>query len=268
MAIARRSLGLGTLLLSIFGLTVCVAVIVAVWMIKARVEAVSDAVMEAADQSLAFVDGKLGRVEKILQAGQEPVTLLSRAAERLQRQEPEAKEEVTSLVRQLDDAVFQELKSAQSWLDSAHAIAVGVDRVSKAVVTSDYAATRQDTVGMELAERLQKSSESVVEILTKFQSLREEIIRLRNTVAVSREVAARLVARVVELEERMKRLASGIGKLDVRVSEIRVEVGDLKQEVPWWTTLAALLLTLLPVWFAISQVVVALQGWRLIRGAR
>jgi len=54
----------------------------------------------------------------------------------------------------------------------------------------------------------------------------------------------------------------------VALAEIRVEVGDLKQEVPWWTTLAALLLTLLPVWFAISQVVVALQGWRLIRGAR
>jgi len=56
--------------------------------------------------------------------------------------------------------------------------------------------------------------------------------------------------------------------LDVRVSEIRVDVGDLKQRVPWWATVAALLLTLLPVWFAVSQVVTALQGWRLMRGAR
>ena len=122
MAIVRRSLGLGTLLLSILGLTVCLAVIVGVWMVKSRVEAVSDAALEAADQSLAFVDDKLGRVEEILKRGQQPVTLLSTAAERLQRQEPEAKEEVTSLLRQLDDTVFQELKSAQSWLDSAHAL--------------------------------------------------------------------------------------------------------------------------------------------------
>jgi methyl-accepting chemotaxis protein len=268
MAIARRSLGLGTLLLSILGITVCLAVIVAVWGVKSRVEVVSDAALEAADQSLAFVDDKLGRVEEILKTGQQPVTLLSRAAERLQRQEPEAKQEVSSLLRQLDDTVFQELKSARSWLDSAHAIAVGVDRVSEAVVTSDYAATRQDTVGMELAGRLQEASESVAEILAKFQSLREEIVQLRDTAAVSREVAARLVARVVDLEEKMNRLATGIEKLNVRFSEIRVDVGDLKQKVPWWTTAAALLLTLLPVWFAISQVVMALQGWRLMRGAK
>jgi hypothetical protein len=38
MAIARRSLGFGTLLLSVLGLTICLAVIVGVWMVKARVE--------------------------------------------------------------------------------------------------------------------------------------------------------------------------------------------------------------------------------------
>ena len=45
---------------------------------------------------------------------------------------------------------------------------------------------------------------------------------------------------------------------------MRADVGDLKQEVSWWTTAAAILLTLLPVWFAVSQVVMALQGWRLM----
>ena len=121
---------------------------------------------------------------------------------------------------------------------------------------------------MALAERLQQSSESVAEILAKVQSLREELAQLRDTAVVSREVAARLLARAVDLEGRMNRLASGIEKLDVRVSEIRVDVGDLKQGIPWWTTLVALLLTLLPAWFAISQVVTAFQGWRLIRGMR
>jgi len=140
--------------------------------------------------------------------------------------------------------------------------------VSEAVVTSDYAATRQDTVGMALAERLQQSSESVAEILAKLQLLREEIVQLGDTAVVSREVAARLVERVVDLEEKMNRLASGINTLDVRVAEIRANVGDLKQEGPWWTTVAAMLLTLLPVWFAVTQIVMALQGWRLIRGAR
>ena len=109
MTIARRSLGFGTLLLSILGLTVCLVMIVGVWMVKSRVEAVSDAALETADQSLAFVDDSLGRIDEILKRGRQPITLLSTAAKRLERQEPEAKEEVTSLLRQLDDTVFQEL---------------------------------------------------------------------------------------------------------------------------------------------------------------
>ena len=128
MAIARRSLGLGTVLLSILGLTVCLAVIVGVWMVKARVETVTNAALEAADRTLAFVDEKLERAEEILKRGQQPVASFSKAVERLQRQEPEGKEKVRSLVRQLDETVCQELKSAQSCLDSAHAIAVAVDR--------------------------------------------------------------------------------------------------------------------------------------------
>ncbi len=268
MTIAQRSVGLGTLLLSILGLAVCIAVIVGVWMVKSRVEDVSNAAFEAADKSLALVNDKLGQVEEILKRGQQPVTLLSKAADRLRRQEPEANEQAALLLRQLDDAIFQELKSAQSWLDSAHAIAAGVDRVFEAVVSSDYAATRQDTVGIALAERLQQSSESVSEMLDKLKSLRGEIVHLRDTAVVSRDVAARLVALVVDVEEKMNRLASGIEKLDARIAEIRVDVGDLKQRVSWWTTAAALLLTLLPVWFAVSQVATANLGWKLMRGTR
>ena len=147
MGILRRSLGVGTLLLSVLGLILCLAGIVGIWIVKSRVEAVGEAVLGAAEDSLAFVDDKLDRVKQILNKSQQPVGLLSRAAERLQRKEPEAKKEVTSLLQTLDEKVFQELKSAQSWLDSAHAVAVGVGRVSQTVVSSEYAASHQDTVG-------------------------------------------------------------------------------------------------------------------------
>jgi chromosome segregation ATPase len=267
MGIVRRSFGVATLLLSILGLTVCLAGIVGVWMVKSRVEAVGEAVLGAADDSLAFVDEKLDRVKQILNKSQEPVSLLARAAERLHRQEPEAKKEVTSLLQTLDEEVFQELKSAQSWLDSAHALAVGMGRVSETLVSSEYAASHQDTVGMATALRLQESSESVADILAKLQVLREELVQLRDKAVVAREVAARIVARLVDLETKLDHLASRIEKLDVRVAETRDDVGDLKQSVPWWTTAVALVLTLLPVWFAVSQIVMAQQGWRLIREA-
>lgn len=134
--------------------------------------------------------------------------------------------------------------------------------------TIDSTDTRQDTVGMAMAMRLQESSESLAEILAKLQVVREELVQLREKRVVAREVAVRIVARLADLETRLNRLASGIERLDARVAETRDDVGKLRQSFPWWTTVVALALTLLPVWFAVSQIVMARLGWRLIRAAR
>ena len=83
---------------------------------------------------------------------------------------------------------------------------------------------------------------------------------------VAREVAVRIVARLADLETRLNRLASRIERLDTQVAETRGNVGDLKQSFPWWTTVVALVLTLLPVWFGVSQIVMIRQGWRFVRG--
>jgi len=266
MGIVRRSLGVGSLLLSVLGLILCLAGIVGIWIVRSRVEAAGEAVLGAAEDSLAFVDDKLDRVKQILNRSQEPVGLLSKAAKRLQRKDPEAKKEVTSLLLTLDEKVFQELKTAQSWLDSAHAVAVGVGRVSQAVVSSDYAASHQDTVGMAMAQRVQEPSESVAEILAKLQVVRQELIQLRDTAGVAREVAIRIMTRLVDLETRLNHLASRIERLDARVAETRDDVGDLKQSFPWWTTVVALVITLFLVWLAVSQAVMVRQGCRLARG--
>jgi chromosome segregation ATPase len=188
-------------------------------------------------------------------------------AKRLQSKESEVRKEITPLLQTLDETVFQELKSAQSWLDSAHAVAAGVGRVSKAVVSSEYAASHQDTVGVGFAQRVQESSESVAELLAKLQAVREEVVQLRDTGVVAREVVMRIVARLADLEARLDRLASRIERLDARVAETRGNVGDLRRSFPWWTTVVALALTLLPVWFGVSQIVMIRQGWRLARGS-
>ena len=266
MGIVRRSLGVGTLLLSVLGLIFCLAGIIGIGMAKNQVEAVGEVVLEAADDSLAFVDDKLDRAKQVLSRSREPIRLLSRAAERLQRKEPATRKEVTSLLQTLDEKVFQELKSAQSWLDSAHAVAAGVGRVSQAVASSEYAASHQDTVGTAMAQRVQEFSESVADILAKLQAIREELVQLRDTRAAAREVAVRIVARLADLETRLNNLTTRIETLDGRLAETRGNVGDLSQRLPWWTGIGALVLSVLPLWFGVSQVIMIGHGWRLIRG--
>ena len=71
---------------------------------------------------------------------QQRVGGLSRIAERLKNVEADASKECRPLLQTLDE-VFDELKSAESWLDTSHAVASGVSRVSDAVVSSEYAAS-------------------------------------------------------------------------------------------------------------------------------
>ena len=96
--------------------------------------------------------------------------------------------------------------------------------------------------------------------------IRQELVQLRDTAVVVREVAVRIVTRLVDLETRLNHLVARVERLEVRVAETRGNVGDLKQSFPWWTTVVALELPLLSVGFGISQIVMARQGWRLIRG--
>ena len=136
MTILKRSIGFGTSLLAVLGLLLCVGGIIGVWLGKSRVDAVGTAVFGATDDALAFVDVKFDRVKEVVERSRHRVSGISRIAERLTNAKADARKDCESLLQALDD-VYQGLKSAESWLDSSHAVASGVSRVSAAVASSD-----------------------------------------------------------------------------------------------------------------------------------
>ena len=172
--------GWGMMLLAAAGLMLCLAGIVGVWVAKGHVDAIGEKLFEAADDSLAFMDKKLDRVETAFGNVHRRIGKLSTAVDRFPQNQSEAETESKSLLKTLDEEVFEQLKSAQTWLDSAHAVAVGVGKVSEAVVSSEYAASHEDSVGVAIAERLQDVSESTVEMLTTLKDARQGIVDLRD----------------------------------------------------------------------------------------
>jgi chromosome segregation ATPase len=261
----KRSVGWGIVLLSAVVLLFCLAGMAGVWMLKGRVDAIGTGVLSAADDSLTFVDEKLERIEGVLKNSTERIRPLSRAVERLQQDKPEAKAEVTSLLKTLDKEVFDKLKSAQTWIDSSHAVAVGVGRVSEAVVSSKFAASHQDSVGVAVAERVQDFSESVAEVLAALQDVRRDLVELRDNVGVARKIAARIVARFLQVEERLVGICERIDRFRAGLVETKETVGDLKSTFGWWTTLGAVALTVLLAWFGVSQIGMMLHGWSFAR---
>jgi hypothetical protein len=265
MNVIRRSAGSGVILLASVVLILCFAGIIGVWSMKSRIDVLGDKVFEAAEDSLAFMDVKLDRIEGAFKNSHRRVGLLSKGVNRLPQKETEAKAEATSLLKTLDEGVFEPLKSAQTWLDSTHAVAVGVDKISEAVVSSKYAASHEDSVGVAMAGQLQDVSEAVAGILTTLKEVRQGLVDIRADVLSARRIALMIVARLAQVEKRMADLCGRIERFHARVAGMKGEIAAVRGDFRWWTMLGAVLVTFLLIWFAASQIGMVLHGWSLAK---
>ena len=267
MAILKWLIGPGTVLIAVLGLLLCVGGIIGVWVGKSHVDAVGNAVFGMADDGLAFVDAKLDRVKQVVERSRHRVSGISRIAERLKNAGAAAGKDYESLLQGLD-AVYQELKSAESWLDSSHAVASGISRVSEAVASSDFAAARQESTGVVVARELQQFADTVADALAKLQAMRLELIELRDTGKLSRDIAIGILARVADLDGKLANLAARVENLDARVAATRALCVDRGQRLGRWTVVAAMVASVILTWFGISQIVTMTYGWRLSKAIR
>jgi hypothetical protein len=263
MAILKRSIGLGTLFLAFLGLLLSVGATIGVWLVKNRLDAVGTAVFGTADDALAFVDIRLDRAKQVVEKSRQRVSGISKIAERLKNAEADARIDCEPLLKALDE-VYQELKSSESWLDSGHAVASGVSRVSEAVTSSDFAASRQDSVGVALALELQDFADAVADALARLQALRSQLIGLRDSGKLARDIAAGIVARLADLDGKLANMVARIENLDSRVGETRARCADLGQRFGWWTVFGAVIVSVVLLWFGFSQIVMMGYGRRLI----
>jgi len=142
---------------------------------------------------------------------------------------------------------------------------VGVSEISEAVVSSDYAASHEDSMGVAMVGQLQDVSEAVVEILTSLKEARQGLIDIRGDVLSARRIALMIVARLVQVEKRMANLCGRIETFHARVVEMKGEIAAMRGNYHWWTMFAAVALTFLLTWLAASQIGMVLHGLSLTK---
>lgn len=264
MTFVRFSTGGGTMFLSLVGLLICLAGMAATWTVKDRIEIVGRAAFSAADESLLFVDAKLARIQEALDNSRRRVTNIANLAERLRDARADAKRDSGPLLQSLEE-IFRQLQAAESWLESCHAVAQGIGRVSEAVVSSEYAASHQEAAGIALAQRVEELSKNVAEVLAKLQVLRQELTALRDSGKLARDVAARVVARVADVDERLAAVSARIDKLGAKIAKTKAACDDLRRRVHGWIIAAAAAIIAVLAWFGLSQIAMLRYGWRMLR---
>jgi len=260
MNVIRRSAGMGVILLASVVLILCLAGIIGIWMAKSRVDTLGDGVFDATDDSLAFIDEKLDRIEGVFKNSHRRVGLLSKSLNHLPQKDAEIQAEAKSLQKTLEAEVFEPLRSAQTWLDSTHAVAVGTSKISKAMVSSQYAVSHEDSVGIMMVEQLQEFSDDVVEILTTVQEVRQQLIDIRDDAVSARRIAVAIVARLARVETKMANLCRRIETFHAKVAGLKGEIVAARVTSRRWTMLGAVLISLLLIWFAASQIGMVVHG--------
>ena len=259
--VSRVVVGNGIVLLAVLGLMLCLGGIAAAWMLRSHVDTVGDAVFGAADEAFGFVEGKLAGVKEGLERSRQSAGSLSRIAGRLKNAGTEVQQEWEPLLQNMDE-VRQRLQSAQSWLDSAEALARSVSRVSETLAASDFAASRQESTAVAASREVRAFADSVADALDQLQAMRGRLVELQNSGVVAREAVLALIEHVTALEQLVDRLAGRIEGVGAKVAEARTTCAGQARRFRRWTLLATLAASVLPVWFGLSQIVVMAYGWR------
>lgn len=267
MTLLRRSAGLGAVLLSILGLLLCLAGVAGVWTARGRADRLVAASFDTADDAFDFMDTRLTRVRQSLGRSRERAGGLSKLAERLTAAAPDAEADADvpaegEPLRQAIDAAYRELQSAEQWLDASEAVARGVHRVAESVAASRADASSPESSAGVSAQKVAEFSADVADAIARLEVIRQGLIDLRDKRTLARAFAARTIARVAELDERLANLSARIGAFQSRVAAARGSCAELGRRIQWWVAFAAVVITLVLLWFAASQIGMAVHGWR------
>jgi hypothetical protein len=232
------------------------------WRVKSRVDAIGLAVFQTADEALGFLDIQLDHVSRGLERSRHSVDTMAGNASRLQNAGADVREECKTLIQTLD-VIHQELKSAETGLDTGVAIASGISRVSMAVISSEYAASRPEATGWMVAVEVRDFMDSVSASLIRLQILRGELVHLQDTGIVTREVALGIIERVARLDQVVTALSGRIERLDAKVAAARAACKSLGRKLQLWNLVAMGVACTVSLWFGFSQVVVIVLGWRI-----
>ena len=264
----RRLLGVCAVSLSALGLLLCLLGVAGVWIARGLANRVADGVLDAAADSLAFVDDKLLRAERFVTDGADRAVVIAKAVERLRPGHPDAKAQTMALIKSLDEELAARLKTARERLEATQNVAAGVGKIAQSVLSSKYAASHPDAVGVAIAGRIREVAQQAVEALAALEEARQDLVAMRDNVKIARTIVQRVVARLLDVEKRLARMADRIARLRAGVAETRQAVFDLEKRFHWWSGLAAAAGTLVCAWFGVSQVVMLRRAWSLARRDR
>ena len=258
MTALRRLAAIVIIILSILGLILCVGSIIGTWvadsaLINATTRMLTLAVvpLNAADQAATAVTNGITSIRDGIASINQSVT---QAGDKLNQSTP-VLDFVSSTVGEQLSPMIDDVREKATTL---HDTVIGVNNTLEAI--NSIPGVNVPT----FSSQIQAIGDRLTAARTAIQELRAYLANLKAS-AIDASVTA-VTSRTAKIDDALASVQTDIANFQAQVNNILAQITTLRNYVPIWLNIAAIIVTLVVLWFAFGQLRLIAYGRSLFRG--
>jgi methyl-accepting chemotaxis protein len=261
----KRITGTFLTVLGTIGVVCSLAGIIAVWVIRGRVDNAVAQVFDRVDVAIGKLEVRAeGTTERISNSRDSLHQLNARVQQRVaQRKDVPATEAAD--IDEVERRLYAGIDRARDWIEFIHSSVELVQQVSGIIESSTMFLKDDSHTVADLAGAVQTSSEELErtgELMAEVKTHLNEIRANRDHEEHARQFTS-LYSRIDASLEKVENLAS---EFEHSVKRVRTDISEDGTNIRDWLVVAAVIITLVLLWIAIAQVSLTKDGWQIIKG--
>jgi hypothetical protein len=260
----KQSVGLLVAVLAAIGTVACLAGVLGVWTVRARVD-------EAVERIVVRVDGVLTRLEDGARQTKEIVAEVHESARqfnaRVQQRVAELRGVPTDEAADIDQIERQLYARIQRAADLIALMQAGADLIEQMLQMLESAAVlvkRESQAREDLLATIRAGYEEIQRTVKLVDDVSQCVEQLEESADIE-ENARRITTLSERLDASLTTISGVAADFETGIADLRADVGGLGNDVRRWLMISATIATLLLVWLAVAQLSLAWHGWKLFR---
>jgi hypothetical protein len=242
MKVCKRILAAVTALFCVAGLLICIAVVVGVWIVKGPVTSKATTAFGRIEGALEVADRGLDRVKSSFDKADERLAIVKEEQAKLAQDPKNNRPVARAMARSVQQTIAPEFQNAHETFHTVAEAAVVVQSILDDLASSPMLSV-PGLEGDDMA--------GIDNSLSQVESSAWELGRLLGEPEPDSEAAGSELSRI---ERTLAKLRELITHYKSRLTQVRQKTEELKSTTLYWITPAALIISLVCLWIALSQV--------------
>jgi hypothetical protein len=259
MSIVRVFFAILVILVSVAVLLAALAGGIGVWVVKKPFTAGATRYFERANEMLGVAEQALSRVNSILAKAVESVKAIKDRHAKLSGENPEKRAAMDLLARRINREVAPRVEEARGRLEAITEIAAALQSV-----TSDLKDSPLGLIRPPDPDDLKRVSSQLSKVGTTSQELRDMLRDPKN----GEGPAGGVRSKMIDVEKLLESIQELTAEYQAKVTKLRDKLDNLHSEMEAWITPAALIVSAVLFWIAISQISLLIHACSWLRGRR